>query len=81
MPLGAYMARTVVNLIGSTNLLGLNDAHERAKEKMTQQRIDDALNRLESKMKEDQRKGDVIRHSLQEIGELIQLNHLPRATA
>ena len=77
MPLGAYMARAVLNRFSSTNFLGLNDAQENAKEKMTQQRIDDALNRLESKMKDDQRKGDVIRHSLQEIGELIQLNHLP----
>ena len=77
MPLGVYMARTVVNRFSSTNFLGLNDAHERAKGKMTQQRIDEALNRLENKMKDDQRKGDVIRHSLRDIGELIQLNHLP----
>jgi hypothetical protein len=78
MPFGAYLARTAVNLIASTNFLGLKDAHERAKEKMTQQRIDEALNRLEDKMKGDQRLGDLLGGSLKDIGQLIQLSHLPQ---
>ncbi|CAM2881369.1 type III secretion system effector BopA family protein [Vibrio neptunius] len=76
-PLGALLARTALNLIASTNFLGMNDAHNRAKENMTQQRIDEALQRLANKTKDDQRLGDLLGDSLNDAGQLIQLNHLP----
>ncbi|NOH63191.1 type III secretion system effector BopA family protein [Vibrio sp. RE88] len=76
-PISAYFSRTALNLIASTNFLGMNDAHNRAKEKMTQQRIDEALKRLANKTKDDQRLGDLLGDSLKDAGQLIQLSHLP----
>ncbi|ANW22928.1 hypothetical protein BA953_01200 [Vibrio coralliilyticus] len=76
-PISAYFSRTALNLIASTNFLGMNDAYNRAKEKMTQQRIDEALKRLANKTKDDQRLGDLLGDSLKDAGQLIQLSHLP----
>ncbi|AIW18837.1 hypothetical protein F0267_24595 [Vibrio coralliilyticus] len=76
-PISAYFSRTAMNLIASTNFLGMNDAHNRAKEKMTQQRVDEALRRLANKTKDDQRLGDLLGGSLKDAGQLIQLSHLP----
>lgn len=49
MSVGGFFARTIIKLIAASNFLGLNDANEKAREKMTQQRIDEALKRLEKK--------------------------------
>ena len=49
MSVGGFFARTMINLIAASNFLGMNDANQRTREKMTQQRIDEALTRLEER--------------------------------
>ncbi|RSD29158.1 hypothetical protein [Vibrio pectenicida] len=76
MSVGGFFARTTINLIAASNFLGMNDANERAREKMTQQRIDDALKRVEEKTN-NSRLAELLGDSIKNRGKSLNFSNLP----
>ncbi|RSD30952.1 hypothetical protein [Vibrio pectenicida] len=76
MCMGGYFARRVINIIVASDFLGMNNANEIARQKMTQQRIDQALKRLGSKSN-SKHLIELLRSSLKDTGKSLDLNAVP----
>ncbi|MBU2898907.1 type III secretion system effector BopA family protein [Vibrio hepatarius] len=75
MSIGGFFARTMINLVAASNFLGMNDANERAREKMTQQRIDQALERIEARTN-NKRLAELLSEELEGAGKSLKLNDM-----